>query len=186
MEEWRQRKDLAAFVLSGDLEAFAEAIQELNPFESITNVGSEISFQLHSSRLASVDFEVNGEHVIPNEIKSLSTSGKLTAKKMPQGRFYELYQDHVCSAALRIALELFSILPLDTILVTACAKTVNPQTGHLDSTPVLSVLIPRSTLEQLNLDQIDPSDSMRNFKHNMGFKRAQGFYPVSKLDPENL
>ena len=37
------------------------------------------------------------------------------------------------------------------------------------------------TIEKLNLDMIDPSDSMRNFIHNMNFKKTSGFTAVERV-----
>ena len=35
--------------------------------------------------------------------------------------------------------------------------------------PIISVLIPFSTIRKLNFDLLDPSDSMNNFTHNIDF-----------------
>lgn len=37
------------------------------------------------------------------------------------------------------------------------------------------------TIEKLNLDMIHPSDSMRNFIHNMNFKKTSGFSEVKRV-----
>jgi hypothetical protein len=184
--EWEARRELAGAILSGNLDAYGEAVQELNPFSIVANIGTEIVFRVHTKGFASVDLDVKGDKVIPAETKALTSSGKLTAKRIPQGKFYELYQDHVCSAVLRLAGELFAILPLDTVLVTACAQMVNPQTGMQESTAVLSVLIPKVTLHSLNQEGVDPSDAMRSFRHVMGFKRSQGFCRVEPMPPDEV
>ena len=58
---------------------------------------------------------------------------------------------------------------------------LNTQTGHMESAAVLSVQFVRDTFEQLNLEAIDPSDSMRNFNHNMLFTKTKGFAVVEPL-----
>ncbi|MBO2642184.1 hypothetical protein [Shewanella algae] len=105
---------------------------------------------------------------------------------MPKGKFNEIYQDYVCSCVLRVGNELFSAIPDNLVIVTAVDELLNSQTGHLEDAPILSVAVSRSTIERLNLEAIDPSDSMDNFKHNMSFKKTKGFERVERIDPEGL
>ncbi|HGF7186034.1 TPA: hypothetical protein AB5E10_003495, partial [Vibrio cholerae] len=116
--------------------------------------------------------------------KSLLKSGKLSVKKMPVGKFNELYQDYVCSSVLRIAREAFAILPDEFILINATDKLLNKVTGHLEEQNILSVYISRSTLYGLNMESIDPSDSMQNFIHKMSFKPTKGFEAVPSVEFE--
>jgi hypothetical protein len=58
---------------------------------------------------------------------------------------------------------------------------LNSQTGYVEPVPILSAAIARNTLSRLNLDQIDPSNAMKNFVHNMAFKPRNGFFPVETL-----
>lgn len=52
----------------------------------------------------------------------------------------------------------------------------------MEEQPVLSVAFSRSTIDTLNVEAIDPSDAMKNFVHNMTFKKTAGFSPVSALE----
>ncbi|WP_415844941.1 hypothetical protein ACMYUJ_19390 [Stutzerimonas zhaodongensis] len=179
--EWSSDKALAERLLVGDTKAKMDAIELFHPFEDVSMLGSSIAFQLHSNGVVEAVLNVHGERVVPSETKSLLQSGKLSTKKMPAGRFNELLQDYVCSCALRVGRELLAILPDDLVIVTATDRLLNAATGHLEEMPLLSVAISRRTLEALNLDAIDPSDSMKNFVHNMSFKKTTGFTAVSAL-----
>ena len=100
---------------------------------------------------------------------------------MNKGKFNELYQDYICSCVLRVARELFALLPIENVFVTAIGELLNKQSGHIEEQPILSVNIPKNSLDKLNLGLIDPSDSMRNFVHNMDFKKTTGFNAVTRL-----
>ena len=117
-----------------------------------------------------------------NKAKTLTKSNKVSIKPMPKNRFYEIYQDYVCGCSLRVARELFALLPIEMVTVNAVGSLLNKQTGHLEDTPILSVAIPRKTLDMLNFENLDPSDSLNNFVHNMDFKSGKGFGPVKVLD----
>lgn len=100
---------------------------------------------------------------------------------MPVGQFNELYQDYVASVALKVAGDMFQILPLQEVYVTCEAEMLNSMTGHKESTPILSVQFVRRTFERLNLKSIDPSDSMSNFNHVMSFSKTKGFSAIRPL-----
>lgn len=184
--EWQENVELSSKILNGNTEAYEEAIKQINPFVEIGDIGSSVNFQVINSSLIDVTLHVNSEQVIPSEVKSLLRSGKLSTKQMPKGQFYELYQDYICSCVLRVARELFALLPINNIIVTSVGNLLNPQTGHIEEQPILTVFIPKETLNILNLSMIDPSDSMSNFVHKMNFKRTQGFSVVEKIKFNDL
>jgi hypothetical protein len=175
---WLEEFNLASGVVAGDAKAKIEAIRVLNPFADISHLGTTITLGIGSTGLVEASLRIHGARVVPSEVKSLLQSGKLSTKKMPAGKYNELLQDYVCSCVLRVGRELMSILPDNLVVVTAVDKVLNSATGHMEELPILSVLVSRPTLEALNLDAIDPSDSMKNFVHHMSFKKTTGFAPV--------
>ncbi len=100
---------------------------------------------------------------------------------MPKGEFYELYQDYVCSCVLRVAREVFSLLPIDRVLIHAVDDLLNGSTGHVQEQTILSTLVMKEAFLKLNLEHIDPSSAMKNFIHNMDFKKSSGFSPVEPV-----
>lgn len=186
MAEWQERREIASRVLAGDLQSFKEVIEAIGPFHEISDLGSSVGFQFQNASVIEVTLNINGQNVIPNETKTLLQSGKLSTKKMPQGQFYDLYQDYICGCVLRVAREIFALLPFDTVIATAVGDVVNPQTGHLEEKPLLSVAIPRGTLDKLDLNSIDPSESMKNFIHCMDFRKNKGFQVIARIEPTSL
>ena len=180
-KEWNEIRNLSAKILAGDITAYKEATEQVNPFSEISEIGSSIEFNVLSRDLIDITLNVNSSEAIPSEEKAQLKSGKLSIKEMPKAKFFELYQDYVCSCVLRVAREIFALLPLEKALITAVAELLNTKTGHLESQPILSVLIPKTTLDRLNFDSIDPSDSINNFKCNMSFKKTVGFDIVEKM-----
>ena len=185
-KEWKESVEIAEALLDGDAEAKIEAINSLKPFSEISNLGSSLSISVYDNGMLEATINIHGSEIVPSESKSLLKSGKLSVKNMPKGKFNEIYQDYVCSCVLRVGNELFSTIPDKLVLVTAVDELLNPQTGHLEEVPILSVAVSRNTIDSLNLEAIDPSDSMVNFKHNMSFKKTKGFDRVERIDPESL
>lgn len=184
--DWQEKREIAGRILAGDIQAFKEVVEEIGPFSEISDLGSSVGFRFENTSVIEVTLTVNGHDVIPSETRSLLQSGKLSTKKMPQGQFYELYQDYICGCVLRVAREIFALLPFETAIVTAVGDVVNIQTGHLEEKPLLSVAIPRATLRKLDLNSIDPSESMKNFVHRMEFKKNKGFLVVDRIESSAL
>ena len=184
--EWETFNKISEGILKGDINFYTEAVKEISPFEEIDNLGTKLTFTIHSKDLAEVTLHVASEQIIPSERKSLLKSGKLSVKAMPKTQFYELYQDYICGAVLRIARELFALLPIEMVIITAMSKILDTSTGHKKDQPILSVAIPKETLHSLNIERIDPSDSLSNFVHNMKFYKTKGFAPVNKLEPKEF
>jgi hypothetical protein len=189
LAEWLELTSLAKRVIAGDVKAFSEVISEFSSFAEISNLGSTVDLAFHGSHVAEGRLKVNGRDVIPTETKSLSASGKLLTKPMPKSRFHEIYQDYVCSCVLRLSRELFALLPIDTVLVTATVDSTDSRTGHAFEVPVLSVVIPRNDLENLNFERLDPSDSIEIFLHRGDVKasrKSENFEPITPFTPSEL
>jgi hypothetical protein len=67
------------------------------------------------------------------------------------------------------------------VYVTCVTTMLNTKTGHQEATPILSVRFVRETFRRLDRRHIDPSDCMRNFVHEMDFKRTRGFARIAPL-----
>jgi hypothetical protein len=184
--EWEEGVQLARGLLDGNAESKINAIEKLNSFSEISDLGSTLSFKVDDDSVLEVTINVHGDDVVPNVVKSLLKSGQLSVKNMPKGKFNELFQDYVCSCVLRVANEVFSIILDEKIFVTAVNKMLNLKTGHLEDSPILSVCVSRKTLHSLNMNNIDPSDSMSNFIHKMSFKKTKGFERVERLETSCL
>ena len=183
---WESITNLAEKIVNKDEKAYVDAIYQADPFSEINQLGSEINFTVEDNNLIEARINVNSEEVIPRKIKTQLKSGKLSEKAMPKTRFYELYQDYVGGVVLRIARELFALLPIDITIVTAFGRLLNTSTGLMEAQPILSVIIPLDTLKKFNFQRLDASDSMNNFIHNMKFLKTKGFQPVDILSSSDI
>lgn len=187
--KWEKLKDLSRRVLSGEHKAYIEALVEFNPFAEMSDLGSSINFIVHSAKLIECVLKINGRQAIPAEIKTLTASGKVSIKPMPKGRFHEIYQDYLFSCVLRVVREVFSLLPIDTILVTASADLLDISTGHMVEQPVLSMVVPRAVVTRLNFNQLNSSSALENFKHRGDFKasrKSENFNPIIPFTPDDI
>lgn len=183
---WEKRLTLAKRLLKNDYLAYIDTINEFNPFTNIENLGTGIEFIVDINGNITVSICVHSDQVIPKEKYSLRQSGTLSLKEMPKSEFNTLYQDYVSSCTLRIAAELFALLPIERVLVNAKDNLLNPKTGYVEEQTILSVMLMRKTFEQINLHHIDPSEAMKNFLHKMRFKKTTGFDIIEPLSFDEI
>jgi hypothetical protein len=181
--EWVQLSSLATRVLQGVAGAYIEAIEKLSPFTELAGIGSSLHFTVHNPRLIEVVLTTNGRQAIPAEVKILTSSGKVSVKAMPKPRFIDIYQDYICGCVLRVARELFALLPIETLLISASAETLDTTTGKTVERPFLSVAIPRATLNVLNFDRLDPSDSILSMTHRGDLKASRKTGDFESITP---
>jgi hypothetical protein len=181
INNWEELQKIAEGVQNKKPEAYKNALEYFNPFSDIKELGAQISFKFDDN-LMDIDLKVNSEEVVPNYELKLTSTGKLSQKNIPKGKFNELYQDHICSSTIRVAREVFAYLPIDKARINAISSLLDATTGHLEDQPILSVIFIPETIKKLNLQTIDPSESMKNFIHNMKFSKTNGFSVVSKVE----
>ena len=108
---------------------------------------------------------------------------------MPKARFHEIYQDYVCGCVLRLAREMFALLPVDSVILTATVDGIDSSTGHVAELPVLSVAATRAKIERLDFERLDPSDALENFQHRgdvMTSRKSGEFVPIIPLSPADV
>lgn len=173
----------ATSILNNDHDSFLDAVRLFEPLGSIKYLGEHLRISVLRSSCIDIELTIHGEEILPRDRPKLLASGRVSVKSMPKTEYHRLYQDHVCSACLRAAREILALLPVEEVAVTAVDDLLNPATGHLEKSPILSFVAPRSTMGKLNFASIDPSDAMKNFVHCMEFSPATGFKPTKRVEP---
>ena len=161
--------------------ACAEALVHAQAFDELEAFGAKVVLDSIVDRAASLRCVIDKSDVVPEEELKLTSGGKVSPKQMAAGKYWSLYQDHICSCAIRVARETFAVLPVARSIVNVQVVRVNPATGHMEPQTVLAVHFMRDKLRTLKLDAIDPSDSMKNFPHRMKFKKASGMEIVEPI-----
>ncbi len=159
-EMWSYYHEMAPKVLSGDIDAYLQLIYEVNPLDDLLQYGGNFEFGTDDPKMIEVEFVVN-------------TSALSSARTRMNDRDYNyLLQDYVASTCIRIARDMFALLPISNTIVHAV----------IGNDTVLSVDFDRPTLSKLKFGYIDPSDTMEKFRHNMIFNILTGFTNVRRIN----
>ena len=100
---------------------------------------------------------------------------------MSKTMHFDIAQDYICSCVLRVAREMFALLPINRVVIHVVDE-VEDVTGEKHDETVLSSLIRRDQLAGINFGLIDPSDTIESFDCNMNFKKTQGLKPVPRIE----
>ena len=179
-----QMKELQPFaqsVLAGDIDSYFQVISEVGPFDDLLEYGSGFEVGTDDPKILEIEFQVKSDEIIPTEYPDMKASGELVMKEFSKSAYYELVQDYVSSTMLRIARDTFAILPVQTVIIHAVDKVLNPATGNDEEVTICSAKIKRDALATLNFERIDPSDCLESFESNVKFRKTSGYAPVDRV-----
>ncbi len=174
-------KEFAKRMLAGDIEAYYEAIENSDMLTELAELGSDFEFGTDDPTRMEIEFTIKAAEVIPEKQLTLTKTGKLSEKDFTKTAYFDILQDYVCSCSIRLARELFAVLPVDTVIVHATDIMLDTATGHDEEMTILSVEFDRNRFLNINFDRIDASDFVSSFPHNMKFAKATGFKPVERI-----
>lgn len=180
-QNWKSMHDFAESIIRGDIESYLMAIEEANPFDDLLDYGSDFEIGTDSKNSITVEFRVKSCAVVPEVAMTLTSTGKLSKKKLSKTQYYDYTQDYVCSCAIRIAREIFAILPIEDVVVHAVDNILNTTTGNQEECTILSVVFKKERFKRVNFNNIDASDFVECFEHNMKFLKTAGFKPVKRI-----
>ena len=156
---WAYFYSVAPKVLAGDIDTYLKLIYEVNPLDDLLDYGTNFEFGTDDAARIEVEFVIN-DAVLNTARRSLGTR-----------EYNLLLQDFVCSMALRIARDMFALLPVKDTVVHVV----------LDDITVFSVDFDAATLSKINFGFIDPSNTATKFRCNMLFDEKKGFSEVVRL-----
>ncbi len=180
-EEWKILHDTAEKVLAGDIDTYLDVVDEMKPYDDLLEYGSDFEVGTDDPKILEVEFRVRSEEVIPPLEYVLDAKGRLKEKELSKTAYFDIVQDYVCSAVLRVARDTFALLPVDKVRVHAVDTVLNTATGNDEEITILSTEILRTDFDGVNFDRIDPSDMLGSMKCKMNFKKTQGFSPVDRI-----
>lgn len=180
-QEWKRLSDFARDILDGNRTAYLRVLEEMAPLEDLIILGSGLEFSASHAAAVEVELDVNSEQVIPREVRKLTDGGSVEVTLMDVSDRNELERKYICGSVLKIACEMFALLPLERVLVHARDTKINSLTGQEEYVTVLSIQFERGVLTAVDLQQEACLQLLDHFPHHIQFDPASGFKPVEKL-----
>lgn len=101
-DKWNFLKGISHRILSGDIDAYLEIIEKMRPVDDLLDYGSEFEFGTDNPKSMEVEFQIN-QH---NDMISTGINS-------------ELYNEYVSACTIRVARDLFALLPVRYVIVHA-------------------------------------------------------------------
>ena len=156
---WAYFYSLAPDVLAGDIDTYLKLISEVNPLDDLLDYGENFEFGTDDPNRMEVEFVIND---------ALLEESRQT---MNARDFNLLTQDFVCSMALRIARDVFALLPVEHTVVHVV----------MGDSDIFSADFDRSGMSKVQFEYIDASNTATQFRHSMKFDEKKGFSPINRL-----
>lgn len=157
---WKYCHEKAYKVLNGDIDTYLEIIKDVCPLDDLLDYGFNFECGTDNSNIMFVEFETKPDEIMPSK------------DSMEIERYNDLLQDYICSCSIRVARDIFALLPVSHVIVHAV----------LDKNTVLSVDFERRIFNKIKFANTDASDLVEEFRHNMNFDSQTGFKPVAQLE----
>lgn len=172
---YRKLHILSENVISGNVDAYFQVIDEMRPFDRLLQHGSEIIIGTNDSNSFEVEFKANSETVIPKGKfkKELKDNDDMT--------YYEFVEKYICSSVLFIAKNIMNLIPVNKVVVHAVDNVVDVEKGIKNNITILSIVFDRENLNKLNLKTIDPVDALDYFICNIRHQKTSGFKSVERI-----
>ena len=157
---WDYCHSKAYDVLNGNIDTYLQIIQDVGPLDDLLDYGFGFECGTDDPNIMFVEFETKQEEIMPSK-----SSMEIT-------EYNVLLQDYICSCSIRVARDIFALLPVSHVIVHAVS----------DGDTVLSVDFERRIFTKMKFQGSDASDLVEEFKCHMSFDRQTGFQPVKQLE----
>lgn len=99
-DKWIFLKAISHKISSGDIDAYLETIEKMRPVDDLLDYGSQFEFGTDNPKSMEVEFQIN-QH---NDMLSDGTNS-------------ELYNEYVAACTIRVARDLFVLLPVKYVII---------------------------------------------------------------------
>ncbi len=165
-------------VLELDPDAMIEALETYSALDDLPFSVEGIDTIFLDDRVIAIVDGLDLEDM-PEETVSLLKSGKASFKTLTAAKRMELHREAICSAAVRVAIEYFSALPIEEVEVLMLSDTLDRATGYIDPEPVLYLRTTLQALRLVNLERADPVALVERLGGHFDWNRKDGLRPIN-------
>ncbi len=149
-EVWKYYKSVAGKILKGDIDSYLQVIADMRPLDDLVSFGGDFEFGTDNAGYMEIEFDVMPETILGEDYT------------------VELFCDYICAASIRVARDIFALLPVGIVIVHAV----------LSKQTVLSVLFNRHEMNRISFRDM-PQEIVKQFKNNM--EKGSKMFPVNRI-----
>lgn len=165
---------------SGDDGTLMKVIKSQQTLTRIHKLARGLGFSVENGLVHAI-LALHNRSIVPDFHLKYMPSGKLTEVKMPREKSMKLYRAYASSAVLKVASDLFRLVPAGNIVVTAIAPCNVADSEYDEEWPVLSANLMRKPIMEMDMPNAEPIAVIQAFQHSERFHPTHGFGRVVPL-----
>ncbi|MDC0736756.1 hypothetical protein N6L24_00555 [Cognatishimia sp. SS12] len=178
--QWEREQATYHGVMQGDDAVLLSVIKSQQTLSKIHKLGRGLGFSVNGGLIHAV-LSLHDQSIVPDFHLKYMPSGKLTELKMPREKSMRLYRAYAASATLKVASDLFRLVPADVLVVSCIAPCHVTESAYDEDWPVLSAAFKRDRFEQVDLPNIEALPALSRFKVAEAFHPTHGFGRIAPI-----
>lgn len=176
-DHWIKNVQQAQTYVNPSPHLYIELLRQSGFFKIENELGIQIRPQIKEDELT-IELVIN-DALIPNEVVSLTKTGRLSTKAQTKTNYYGLYQQFICSVILKLIKECFSMLPaVNKISSHVIEEKIDPTDGHQKIFQLIEIKSTKEQVEKLNFEMLEPVAAIEGFEPRWKFLKTKGFQPL--------
>lgn len=164
---------------TGDVGSMELFLQELLPIIPAP-IRFSGSFEVECAEGIWLDIDLPEIEEIPTQFATITSSGSLSIKNKTQKKLKEEYSRLVSGIAIILAQYIYTYFPtVESVVISGYTQRLNKSTGHIEDDYIYSLLIQKETLRNLNINYIEPLDSLVHFSPIMNVTKSLEWKTIS-------
>jgi hypothetical protein len=181
-ELWALEKSTAAGVLAKNPDVYRGALDLANPFIELKEFRMRISLPSVAADAVTVECLIEDLELVPNSFLEMMPSGYVNSTAIELDLYWGLHRKFACSCALRVAREVFNLLPVDKVIVNIKDNKFDLETSIISYPIIFSVQFVRDLIVNVDFSDLDATYAVKAFDHRMTFNPTKGFKPVEPIE----
>lgn len=171
--EWETNLPFVQQVVNGDLDVWRGVVRDYATFHQNVSIARAYSLHTYDAETVECDIFLHPiDEMIPAKLEYTTKRGHIRYRDFPKTHRIELYESYVYSCLVRVARELFAVLPCETIYLNGLLSTGE---NHY---PVISTIFERQSLKARGTS---PSRVIQAQRHFVTHKKRTGFHQINRV-----
>lgn len=171
---------LAAGVVALDFASIEAALQAHFPVDDLRPALEGVAIDMSPSGKLVVHVDMLELDALPDESVGLGEGGRAVHALIAPTARHEFHLANVCSVILRVAVEVMSVVPIESIEVLGRCVPANAK-GPADPQPIVHVRISHQALGAMDLRRMEPVSTVTAMGGRINWDIGRGFGPI-KID----
>ncbi|WP_312160776.1 hypothetical protein [Phenylobacterium sp.] len=174
---------LAAAMTALDYGAIETALQAHLPIPALQPILEGLAVAMPGPGRLVVHIDMLELDALPDESVELNDAGRSVHALITPTARHELQLAYVCSAALRVGLEVMTVVPIDRIdILVRCFLPAAKARGEAEQYPIAHLRLTHEQLKAMDLRRMEPVSTFTALGGRLDWDVGRGFAPIAIED----